>query len=112
MKPLVPALLAALCLLPFSTSAGEPQASEDNPQVYIWGINQGCTSSPQRTEAVRRYLHSIAYPVKVLDVPPELQGCQGEECVRIFNQRCPGNRKGVLLGGRVEEINKVVRVRL
>lgn len=106
----LPALL--LCALCTSAPAAEPQSSDDNPRVYIWGIKQGCAQSAQRTEAVRRYLRSIAYPVTVLKVPPDWQGCQGEECARLLSQRCAGPQKGVLLGGRVEEKNKVVRVRL
>lgn len=103
---------ALLCLFALPATAAEPQASDDNPRVYIWGIKQGCSQSSQRAEAVRRYLRSIAYPATVLKVPPEWQGCQGEECARLLSGRCPGPGRGVLLGGRVEEKNKVVRVRL
>ena len=46
---------------------------------------------------MRRYLRSIAYPVSVLRSPPDWQGCQGEECARLLNQRCAGPQKACCL---------------
>ncbi len=112
MKRVLPALLLTLCLLPPPAWAGEAQAAEDASSIVIWGIKQGCTVSSPRTEAVRRYLRSLGYPAAVLNAPPASPECQGEACVRLLQKSCPSSHPRILLGGRVEEVNKVVRIRL